>query len=51
MIYDGICYTHKRFRTSIKSWINFENFGLTIFNQNSEENLYWLKTYIDMNTE
>ena len=48
---NGICYTHMRFKTSIKSWINFENFGLTIFNQNSEENLYWLKTYIDMNTE
>ena len=39
------CYTHKKFRTSIKPWISVKKVHRVIkFNQKA-----WLKTYIDMN--
>ena len=39
--------THKKFKTSIKSWISLEKVYKEIkFNQNA-----WLKPYIDMNTD
>ena len=40
-------YTHKKFKTRIKSWISFEKSSKVIkFNQNA-----WLKTNIDVNTD
>ena len=39
--------SHKKFKTSIKSWISFEKVHRVIkFNQN-----FWIKPYIDMNTD
>ena len=41
------CYTHKKFKTNIKSWISFEKVHRIVkFNQKA-----WLKSYIDMNTD
>ena len=40
-------YTHKKYKTNIKSWISFEKSSRVIkFHQKA-----WLKLYIDMNTE
>ena len=42
-----LCYTHKKFKTSIKSLINFEKVHRVItFNKKD-----WLKPYTDVNTE
>ena len=42
-----ICYTHKKIKTSIKSWISFlKVYRVINFNQKA-----WLKPYIDMNTK
>ena len=39
--------SHKKFKTSTKSWISFEKVHRVIkFNHNA-----WLKPYIDMNTD
>ena len=40
-----ICYTHKKFKTSTKSWASIEK-SVTKSNQKA-----WLISYIDMNTE
>ena len=39
------CYTHKKFKTGIKSWVDLEK-RVIKFNQKD-----WLKPDIDMNTE
>ena len=42
-----ICYSHQKFKTSMKSWISFEKVHRAIkFNQKD-----CLKPYTDMNTE
>ena len=42
-----ICYSHQKFKTSMKSWISFEKVHRVIkFNQKD-----CLKPYTDMNTE
>ena len=41
-----ICYSHKSFKTSIKSWILKRVHRVIQFNQEA-----WLKTYIEMNTK
>ena len=40
-----MCYTHKKFKTGIKSWVDLEK-RVIKFNQKD-----WLKPDIDMNTE
>ena len=41
-----MCYTHKKFKTSTKTWISIEKKNAFIkFNQKA-----WLRSYIDMNT-
>ena len=43
-----MCYTHKKFKTSIKSWASFERkvHWVIKVDQNA-----WLKPYIDVNTD
>ena len=42
-----MCYTHTKFKTSIKSWIIFEKVHRVIkFNKNA-----WVNPYIDANTD
>ena len=42
-----ICYTHNKFKTSIKSWISIKKTRRIIkLNQT-----VWIKSYIDMNTD
>ena len=42
-----VCYSHKKLKTNIKSWISFEKVHKVIkFNQNA-----WLYPYFDMNTD
>ena len=40
-----MCYSHKKFKASIQSWINLDK-KLIKFNQDG-----WLKPYIDVNTK
>ena len=41
-----ICYSHKKFKASIKSWISFEKDSWIKFNQKA-----WLNPYIVMNAK
>ena len=42
-----MCYTHEKFKTSIKSWISINKMHRVVkFNEKA-----WLKSYIDINTD